>query len=152
MSRSPAAHQHPMDAVRCVAGGDETVGDRQAGSTWPAVPPPVTTAETTGRVVRATFGGSPAPARQMSSELPPKEMNGSVSPVTGMTPVTPPMLMVACRANQMAMPRRATWRSDHPPLHVEGHVDTEPGEQGETADDGDDADETEFLRRDGSRR
>ena len=50
------------------------------------------------------------------SELPPKEMNGSVSPVTGMMPITPPMLMVTCTVIQQPMPAATRnpnrWRHD----------------------------------------
>jgi hypothetical protein len=46
-------------------------------------------------ILRATFINSPAADIHTSNELPPYEMSGSVKPVTGIEPVTPPMLMIA---------------------------------------------------------
>jgi len=46
-------------------------------------------------ILRATFINSPAADMHTNSELPPYEMSGSVKPVTGIEPVTPPMLMIA---------------------------------------------------------
>jgi hypothetical protein len=42
---------------------------------------------------RATFINNPAHTIDTISDVPPKEMNGSVRPVTGMIPTTPPMLI-----------------------------------------------------------
>ncbi len=44
-----------------------------------------------------------------SSDVPPKDRNGRVSPVTGSMPVTPPMLMMACTAIQAVMPPASSW-------------------------------------------
>jgi len=52
----------------------------------------------------ATFIRSPAAVIEAMSELPPDEMNGSVRPVTGKMPTTPPMLMVVCTVSQHPMP------------------------------------------------
>ena len=46
-------------------------------------------------ILRATFINSPAADMHTNSELPPYEISGSVKPVTGIEPVTPPMLMIA---------------------------------------------------------
>jgi hypothetical protein len=46
-------------------------------------------------ILRATFINSPAADIHTNSELPPYEISGSVKPVTGIEPVTPPMLMIA---------------------------------------------------------
>lgn len=37
------------------------------------------------------------------SALPPSEMNGSGRPVIGISPTTPPMLMIACPTNQIVI-------------------------------------------------
>ena len=46
-------------------------------------------------ILRATFINRPAADMHTSSELPPYEMSGSVKPVTGIDPDTPPILMIA---------------------------------------------------------
>ena len=46
-------------------------------------------------ILRATFINSPAADIHTNSELPPYEISGSVKPVTGIEPVTPPILMIA---------------------------------------------------------
>ena len=38
------------------------------------------------------------------SDVPPKEMNGKVNPVTGRRPTTPPTLITNCSRNQEAIP------------------------------------------------
>jgi hypothetical protein len=80
---------------------------------------------------RATLSSKPAAVMHANSELPPDDTNGKVSPVTGMTPLTPPMLITACTAIG------------------ERDLDTEVREQQERADHRDDADETELLSDDG---
>ena len=103
------------------------------GMMWPAVPPPAMTAKTRGDTgvvdvediaatkltrtlpcaavaaecyctFRATFNSNPAAASVIMSELPPYEMSGKVSPVTGIAPTTPPILITACTANQTVIP------------------------------------------------
>ena len=39
-----------------------------------------------------------------TTELPPAEMNGSVTPVSGMSLTTPPMITNACRQNTAVRP------------------------------------------------
>ena len=98
-----------------------------AGSTCPAVPPPVITANVfTDLDVprRATLSSRPAAVIDTNSDDPPAEKNGNVSPVTGSNPDTPPVLTIACTPNQAAMPpassmpkrsgaARAAWMPNH---------------------------------------
>ena len=118
-----------------------------AGSTCPAVPPPVTTANVAstrpGLPRRATLSSSPAAVIDTNSDDPPAEKNGSVRPVTGSSPATPPMLMIACTPNQVAMPPASSMpkRSGA----ASGGLDPEPHQQHEAADHGDDADEAELV-------
>ena len=53
---------------------------------------------------RATFNSNPAATSVIMSELPPYEMSGKVSPVTGIAPTTPPILITACTANHTVIP------------------------------------------------
>ena len=46
-------------------------------------------------ILRATFINSPAADMHTNNELPPYEISGSVKPVTGIEPVTPPILIIA---------------------------------------------------------
>ena len=44
-----------------------------------------------------------------TTELPPKETNGSVTPVSGITFVTPPMITNACRAKIAVSPAASSF-------------------------------------------
>ena len=117
------------DATNAIERGERPRSQRcsasaSAGITWPAVPPPAMTANTRGdegvfgvvtttlrtlphsayAILRAIFSNKPAAPRVIKSELPPYEMSGNVRPVTGNTPITPPMLMMACTPNHIVMP------------------------------------------------
>ena len=54
--------------------------------------------------LRATFIKSPQATIETISDVPPKEMNGKVNPVTGRRPTTPPTLITNCSRNQEAIP------------------------------------------------
>ena len=94
---------------------------------------------------RATLSSSPAAIMLTNNELPPAEKNGKVRPVTGMIPVTPPRLTMACTPNQAAIPPA----SSIPNRSVvgEGGLDAESDEHHEPADDRDRARRDRVRRR-----
>ena len=93
------------------------------------------------------MSSSPAAVIDTNSDDPPAEKNGSVSPVTGSSPDTPPVLITACTPNHAAMPpaRSMPKRSGD----GERGLDAEAHEQGEPADDRQRADEAELVGDDG---
>ena len=52
-----------------------------------------------------------------TTELPPKETNGSVTPVSGITLVTPPMITNACRAKTAVSPAASSFENAVPGHH-----------------------------------
>ena len=80
------------EAGEHVAGGAAAGDERQGRDGRSATPHQVGAR----RRCRATFSRMPAAAIVTSSDEPPKDMNGSGTPVTGSRPITAPMLMNAC--------------------------------------------------------
>ena len=118
--------------TRCTDDGPSTtprptsaLATARPGRTWPAVPPPemrtppltevpgTPTAEPDGvdlptgqghLVWRAMLSSTPKAAMVTTSALPPKDTNGSGTPVMGNTPRTAPMFTKACTTTQQVTP------------------------------------------------
>ena len=86
-------------AGRVVTCRDEGVGDGECGQDVSGGPPAghdrVGPIGHLALIRLATLNNSPAAVMLTKSELPPAEKNGSVRPVTGRKPTTPPMLTIA---------------------------------------------------------
>ena len=95
------------------------------------------------RSCRAMFIRMPTAARVITSDEPPKEMNGSGMPVTGSTPMTAPMLMTAWLVIQVVTPTAT--QAAEAVGGPSGRPEPVPGQREEQPQDGDGADEAELL-------
>ena len=95
------------------------------------------------RSCSAMFIRMPMAARVITSDEPPKEMNGRGMPVTGSTPITAPMLMIAWLVIQVVTPT-ATRQPKRSGARTGGPVAV-PGQGEEQAHDADGADQAELL-------
>src|SRR5205823_7917728 len=89
--RVPAGHQGPPDgkAREDVAGRPAAGDDGERRHPWRAPPPgPRPPGRAASVPWRATFTRTPTAARVTTRDEPPKETNGSGTPVTGRRPVT----------------------------------------------------------------
>src|SRR5581483_4693161 len=120
----PGRAADEVDRCRVVPAGDERAGHREPWQEMTAGAAAGEDGERCGRhlslrfgraarahahrgdpgAFRATFNRMPAAAIVASNEEPPKEMNGSGTPVIGSTPMTAPMFTNACTQNHDVMP------------------------------------------------
>ena len=93
------------------------------------------------------MSSSPAAVMVTNSELPPAEKNGSVKPVTGIIPVTPPTLMMVCTTSQTTMPPAS--RLCEAVVRRQRDLHAGVGQHQEAAEHRDDTDQPELLGDDG---